>query len=198
MFLLFAAFYTGPEERPADEEEVLELVHEAQVGNARAARRLYALHVGRVFRAVRPLCGSEAEAEDVTHDTFVDALTHLPRFSPRPDARFVGWLLTLALNRARKRRARAGRAEKLPPEVLRPQHSAVDEGSSVRKQLLLKALGELPERDRQILSLRYGAELTADEVAKVVSVSSANVRKICERRRRALLERLGGPGQEVA
>ncbi len=67
---------------------------------------------------------------------------------------------------------------------------ATTEDAQLRKQALLKALAELPERDRKIVCLRYGAELSAEEVEEVTHVSAANVRKICERQRKALLERL--------
>ncbi len=55
---------------------------------------------------------------------------------------------------------------------------------------MLTALQELPERDRQVVTLRYGGELSVAEVAQVASLSEPNVRKICERRRAALLQRI--------
>ena len=189
MFVFFATFYTGPDEPPADEVEVQSLVRAARVGNARAARRLYALHVARVFRAVRASSSSDAEAEDITHDTFVKALGSLVKYEPRAGVPFIAWLMTIGINAARKRRARAARTEESslgPSDDATPLHDA----DVLMKKTLLAALAELPERDRQIVSLRYGAELSADEVAEVVGVSAANVRKICERQRQQLLQRL--------
>ena len=55
---------------------------------------------------------------------------------------------------------------------------------------LLRALEALPKRDREVLSLRYGADLEASEVAAACALSAANVRKICERQRRRLLAEL--------
>jgi RNA polymerase sigma-70 factor (ECF subfamily) len=196
VFALFATMYAGPDPGPADEEAVQQWIRAARVGNARAARQLYAVHVARVFRAVRPLCSSDADAEDVTQDAFIDALSNLNRYAPRAGTRFVGWLLTLALNRARKRKAHAAKTEVTSPETMACLHdaSASDspEDAQLRKRALLQALAELPERDRRVICLRYGAELTAEEVEEVTRVSAANVRKICERQRKALLERLEG------
>ena len=59
------------------------------------------------------------------------------------------------------------------------------------RRALLAALAELPERERRAVSLRYGAELPAAEVAELLGLSEANVRKICERARARLAERLG-------
>jgi RNA polymerase sigma-70 factor (ECF subfamily) len=164
------------------------------VGNATAVHRLYELHVGRVFKVARSVCRSEADAEEVTQDSFVDALSRLNRFEPRPDARFIGWLLTLTLNRARKLRRQQGQADATRSIDVHPlagtDARGVEEQTILRRRALLRALDELPERDRKVVALFYGAELTADEVASVVGVSAANVRKICERQRVRLLSLL--------
>lgn len=189
MFVLFATFYTGPDEGPADDAEVQSLVRAARVGNARAARRLYALHVARVFRTVRPLCASDAEAEDVTQDTFIRALGSLVKYEPREGVPFIAWVLRIAMNLARKGRARGDRHVDDGAAPVESSSSLQDVDVLLKKKLLA-ALGELPERERRIVSLRYGGELSADEVAEVVGVSAANVRKICERQRVRLLRRL--------
>ena len=59
-----------------------------------------------------------------------------------------------------------------------------------RKKALLEAMAELAPREREVVSLRYGAELTAAEVGAALGLGEANVRKICERQRKDLLERL--------
>jgi RNA polymerase sigma factor (sigma-70 family) len=50
----------------------------------------------------------------------------------------------------------------------------------------LNALGELSRRERDIVSLRYGAELSANEIANIVTLEPANVRKVLERTRARL------------
>jgi RNA polymerase sigma factor (sigma-70 family) len=52
------------------------------------------------------------------------------------------------------------------------------------------ALAELPERERAIVSLRYGAELNASEIAAAVGIEPATVRKILERTRTRLGNRI--------
>lgn len=198
MFFLFATLWTGPEPAPADEVEVQTLVRAARIGDARAARDLYRLHVAPVYRAVRALCLSDADAEDVTQDAFVDALANLTRYAPREGTRFLGWLITLALNRARKRKGYAARTETASPQQLisvidSKGSGGMDEVMLARRRALLKALAQIPERDRQVISLFYGAEMSAEEVAAAVRISSANVRKICERQRQKLLNLLEAP-----
>lgn len=197
MFVVFAALLGSEPDPSVDETEVQRLVRAARTGQPRAARRLYSLHVDRVYRSVRPLCVSDADAEDAVQETFARALQHLSEYQYRPESRFVAWLGTIALNVVRKR----GRAhQRLAP--LSEHTAAQERGEQAHdpeaaalkaeaRQALLAALGEMPERERQVLTLRYGAGLTAPEVAHAAGVSAANVRKICERQRKLLLERLG-------
>lgn len=198
MWVLFAAAFVGAEPQgpaPADEEEVQRLVRLARSGDRAAARRLYAMHVARLYRVVRGLVQSDADAEDIVQDAFVRALGALARYEPRAGHRFFGWLATIALNLARKRRARAGRlvlagsAQDVPMQRTASDAAPDDERSALRSALV-SALAGLPERDRQVLVLRYGGELEAIEVARIVDTSPENVRKICERGRRQALARL--------
>ena len=201
MWVVFAALLTGTRPEPdLGEEEIQALVDAARGGDTRAADRLYSLFVGRVHRAVRPLLGSDAEAEDVTQDSFVKALTSLRRYRRRPGVRFVAWLMTIALNTARKRARRGWRTSPTEPARLDRLSDRVGpltpdplgEAEDLRRlrARLLEALAELPERDRRAVSLRYGAGLGAKEVGEILGIEPAHVRKICERQRKRLLERL--------
>ena len=188
----------GPEAAaPSDEAEVLRLVEAARRGDKEAWRGLYQGHVRPVFRAVRSLVRGEDEAEDVVQEAFVRAFAGLARYRPREGARFVSWLSTIALNVARRRARWWRRAvpEAEATEIDRQSHEP-DPGEALdlarRKAALLAALGELPAREREIISLRYGAELTAREVGAAAGLGEANVRKICERVRSKLLVRLEG------
>lgn len=174
---------------------VQRLVRSARLGNTQATQELYERYVARVFRAVRALSGSEEEAEDVTQDAFIDAFTNLESYEARSSTRFSAWLLTLALNRARKSRRRRGLVDVHSPSALRDiadERAAVENPaeSVVDRIALLRALAEIPSRDREVVALFYGAELTAEEVGRIIGLRAPNVRKIAQRRRDELLEQL--------
>jgi len=182
------------------EDEVQRLVLAARGGDREAARRLYRLHATRLWRAVQPLCDADADAEDVVQDTFIKAFGALDRYEARPGVRFISWLSTIAMNTARKRARKLGRLKLVEPVELGRAREAAAETSedpagegldrAKHRQALLRALDELPERDRQVVSLRYGADLSAAEVARALDLGEANVRKICERRRTSLETRI--------
>jgi len=176
------------------EDAVLELVERARAGDRAARQRLYRQHVQRVFRTVRGMLRSDAEAEDVTQDAMLTALTSLDRYSPRSGTRFVAWLTTIAVNttrrRFRRRRPELTATGDLPEIADSNNDPAEDIDLARRRAALLQALAELEPREREIVSLRYGSDLNATEIAAQVRMEPANVRKILERARASLGERI--------
>jgi RNA polymerase sigma-70 factor (ECF subfamily) len=193
---LFAALSSrlGGDAEPLAEDAIAGLVEQARAGDAGARRTLYTQHVDRVFRTVRAMLRSDADAEDVTQDAMLTVLTSLNKYTRRADARFAGWVTTIAVNTVRRRFRRprpeltaTGELPETPDEAADP---AADLDRARQRHALLIALGELPERERAIVSLRYGAELNASEIANIVGIEPATVRKILERTRTRLGERI--------
>jgi RNA polymerase sigma-70 factor (ECF subfamily) len=194
----------GSDTEMLDEDAVLKLVDQARAGDRAARQRLYRQHVGRVYRTVRGALRSDAEAEDVTQDAMLTALTSLHRYSPRSGTRFVAWLTTIAVNtmrrRFRRRRPELTATGELPEVPAADSDVGDDIDRARQRAALLRALAELEPREREIVSLRYGAELNAAEIAAQLRIEPANVRKILERARVRLGERIaalmttgGGP-----
>lgn len=189
--VLSGQFGESPE--PLPEEELLRVVAAARDGDRTAGQSLYQQLVHRVYRTVRPMFASAADAEDATQDAMLAVLTSLDRYRPRNDARFEAWAMTVARNAAlrrfRRRRPQLTDTGELPELG---DFEDLDAGLDLarRRRALLTALSELAIRDRDVVLLRYAAELTADEVGEALGLSSANVRKICERQRAALGARL--------
>jgi RNA polymerase sigma-70 factor (ECF subfamily) len=196
--LLFAALIRplGGDAEPLSEDAIARLVDQARAGDTGARHTLYVQHVDRVFRTVRGMLRSAADAEDVTQDAMLTVLTSLHKYTPRADARFAAWVMTIAVNTARRRFRR--RRPVLTPTGELPE--ILDEGADPadgldrarRRRALLIALAELSERERVIVSLRYGAELNASEIGVAVGVEPATIRKVLERARTRLGARIEG------
>jgi RNA polymerase sigma-70 factor (ECF subfamily) len=193
---LFAALNSrlGGDAEPLAEDAIAALVEQARAGDADARRRLYTQHVDRVFRTVRGMLHSDADAEDVTQDALLTVLTSLHRYSPRADARFSAWVTTIAVNTVRRRFRRrrpeltaTGELPETPDDAADP---ADDLHRARQRRALLIALGELSERERAIVSLRYGAELNASEIAATVGIEPVTISKILERARTRLGARI--------
>ena len=77
------------------------------------------------------------------------------------------------------------------PEIAAAEADLGDDVDLARhRAALLLALAELEPREREIVSLRYGSDLNATEIAAQTGIGAANVRKILERARLRLAERI--------
>jgi RNA polymerase sigma-70 factor, ECF subfamily len=193
---LFAALGTrfGGDAESLDEETNARLVDQARAGDTGARQRLYLQHVDRVYRTVRGILRSDADAEEATQDAMLKVLTSLHTYTPRTNTRFAAWVTTIAVNTARRRFRRrrpeltkTGELPDLAQDDADPSE-ALDRAR--QRRALLIVLAELSERERLIVSLRYGAELDASEIGSATGLTSAAVRKILERARKRLGARL--------
>ena len=139
-------------------------------------------------RAAWVITGSAADAADAAQEGFVRAWLALPRF--RPGSEFRPWLLKIVGNCARNRRRSEGRAERLAVRAAAgdrdesgqsPEAAAL---SAERRDLLMAALQQVSERDRQVLACRFLLDLSEAETAAVLSCARGTVKS---RTSRALL-----------
>ena len=155
----------------------------------------YEEELPRVYGYVAYQVSSHEEAEDLTQQTFERALAHWHDFDDRR-ATITTWLLAIARNlvvdhfRARARRPPTVSLEELSDAQL---HSTgyTDPALGLRPELEL-ALSALGERERELIALRYGADLSGPQISSVTGLSIANVQQILSRslrRLRAELER---------
>jgi len=135
-------------------------------------------------------------AEDLTQVTFERALRAWSRFDPRRGSEAT-WLLAIARNLLvdHYRRDRSGGLEPLDEQIL-PAVAGPEERDTASAELLA-ALTALSDRDRTVVALRYGGDLTGPEIAAMLDLTLANVQQIVSRslrRLRATLE--SGPEPE--
>jgi RNA polymerase sigma-70 factor (ECF subfamily) len=134
--------------------------------------------------------GNRQAAEDLTQATFERALRAWSRFDPGRGSDRT-WLFAIARNALidYQRRSRVERFEPLEqtPEATTPGPEERIGGSSE----LVEALGQLPERDREVIALRYGGDLTGREVAALLGLTLANVQQVLSRSLRKLRDLLG-------
>jgi RNA polymerase sigma-70 factor (ECF subfamily) len=145
--------------------------------------------VWRVYGFLAYRLSDRQVAEDLTQITFERALRAWSRYDARR-APVAAWLLQIASNVLidHHRRDRGPMREPLhgAPEASTPGPEQRFSGSPD----LLVALDGLDEREREILALRYGADLTGQQVAGLLGLSLANVQQIASRALRRLREQL--------
>jgi RNA polymerase sigma-70 factor, ECF subfamily len=154
--------------------------------------QLYEEHVWGVYGFFGYRVASRADAEDLTQLTFERALRAWNRFDPdRASART--WLMSIANNLLidHYRRDRASAQEPIEDHQSRRELITEDEELGLSPEIAA-ALEELGERERQLIALRFGAELTGPEIAEVTGLSLANVQQILSRSLRKVRAKLLG------
>jgi RNA polymerase sigma factor (sigma-70 family) len=147
---------------------------------AAPGERWYAEFGTRIYRYLRYHVASADEAEELTAETFLRAVRAAGGFDPgrgSPKA----WLFRIAQNVLRDARRRERRRIAVPIEALR---DLVSDAPSPEERLLhqeevrglLTAMADLAERDREVVSLRYGSELEYAEIAAILGIRETAVR----------------------
>lgn len=152
--------------------------------------RLYAEHAGGLFGFLAYRTGDRALAEDLLADTFERALRARRRFDPRR-ASAKTWVYSIALNllrdHARRRAAEARALDRVPDPA--PVPGAPLDRVAARDELS-RALVVLADEEREAIALRYGADLTVPEIAKLTGEKLTTVEGRVYRALRKLREEL--------
>jgi RNA polymerase sigma-70 factor (ECF subfamily) len=145
---------------------------------------------------------NETDAEDVAQDAFIRAFRKLSSF--RAESKFSTWLISITINEARTRLRRQALVrmeplEQLPdeakgisPALLRDWReipSAVLEREEIRN-LIQRAVEQLPDICQQVFLLRDVEELTTSETAETLNISISSVKVRLHRARMMLQKQL--------
>jgi RNA polymerase sigma factor (sigma-70 family) len=129
--------------------------------------RLYSAEAAGLFSFLAYRTGDRALAEDLLADAFERALRARGRFDRRRGSQKT-WLYAIALNCLRDHARRAS-AEARAFERADDPGTAIDPLASVEhRDELGRALTTLSAEEREAISLRFGADLTVPEIAKVL------------------------------
>jgi RNA polymerase sigma factor (sigma-70 family) len=160
--------------------------------------RVYEEHVWRVYGFLAYRLRDREVAEDLTQVTFERALRAWGRFDPRR-ATVRTWLMAIAGNLLidHHRRDPSNRLQPIDDYVA-PTVAGPEERFTTSPELI-EALAQLSDRDREVVALRFGGDLTGPEVAALLDLSLANVQQILSRSLRKLRtllepERMPEPG----
>jgi RNA polymerase sigma factor (sigma-70 family) len=145
---------------------------------------LYAVQVGPVWRFVHARVPGREDAEDVTSEVFARALRTWRTYDARRGPA-AGWLLGIARHavadwwRRHRRDVSLERvAGVLVSDAPAPEADAV---AAVTLNELRRHLGELSDRERDALALRFGVGLRAAEVGAALGVSETAARMLVYR-----------------
>jgi RNA polymerase sigma-70 factor (ECF subfamily) len=178
-----------------------ELLRQAEDGDPGARERLLARHRDRLRRMIawrldRRLA-ARVDPSDAVQEVLLEASRKMDRYLTERPLPFFPWLRSLAgehLATLHRRHVRARGRSVLREEVSvlhLPDDSAAELAArlvtsstgptqrAIRKELrerVQQALGQLPERDREVLVLRNLEQLSVADTAEVLQISTAAVK----------------------
>jgi RNA polymerase sigma-70 factor (ECF subfamily) len=147
---------------------------------------LYRSAYPRLICGVYGLTRSTSEAQDVVHDAFIIAMArpHKIRTVDDPEA----WVLTVALNLARRRHRRRVWMDRF---VRRERPADAVAGPGPERLTVLAAMRQLPPIYRETLGLFYLADHSVEDISKTLGVAVGTVKARLSRGRTALADILG-------
>jgi RNA polymerase sigma-70 factor (ECF subfamily) len=180
-------------EEPAADDEL--------VVRARTDRAAFGILYDRYYAHIARYClrrlFDRTRAEDVVSDVFLQAASHICEFPGRTATDFRRWLFRIATNAVNAHVRQSRRRHELWEAAARGRHW--DRGSDSHPShaecerldwlAVYQALLELDERDQTIVTLRFFADLSHEEIADVVDATPGAVRTALSRALNRLRER---------
>ena len=154
---------------------------------------VYEQQVAQVYGFFAYMMGSRDDAEDLTQQTFERALRAWGRYDESRGS-VSAWLLAIARNLFvdHLRAGRAARTEPAEESELEGLAATTDRVSLGPDPDLERALSGLSSRERELIALRFGADLSGAEIATLSGLTIANVQQILSRSLRRMRESLDG------
>ena len=141
-----------------------------------------------VYRYVLALCRSEADAQDITQETFLKAMKASTGFSG--SSSLYTWLCAIAGNLWKDRCRRQKKQGEMPEDV--------ESGESIEKRVedrdlslhIHRRLHQLPEPYREVFTLRVFGQLPFRDIADLFSKTENWARVTCHRAKKMIVEKL--------
>jgi len=149
----------------------------------------YRQYYSRVFAYVYARVGSVHLTEDLVADVFERA--YLKLGSLRDQDAFTTWLFTIARNQIVSNARKYGRETLVGPDVMQeisPSTVSVENEILLREECegVARAVRGFPQREQDIIALKFDAELSNTQIADIIGISEPNVRVIIFRTLRKL------------
>ena len=169
-------------------EESQDLVEQARRGNEASFNALCRLYENRLFRQAMLLCGDQTTARDLMQDTMFEAWKSLGRYNG--ECRFFTWACSILIHCHRRsirrcrpvafswlrpferERAEAGLANDSDSRSSPSERAEEDERAAV----LRRCLDRLPEKQRQVVYLRFYVDSSLDGIAAALGCSLGTVK----------------------
>jgi RNA polymerase sigma-70 factor (ECF subfamily) len=172
------------------------LIAECLAGNEDAIELMVRQYEGGVFRLALSIVGDQAEAHEITQETFLSALQSLSSYQEKSS--FKAWLYTITLNHSRSHLRKRKAIERLRATLtglfrLDAEKQSSPEEAAIQNEdeaAVWQSLRQLDERHRIVVILRYFHELSIAEISDILDVNEGTIHSRLHNAREKLREAL--------
>lgn len=175
-----------------------ELVADVLAGDESAFELLFERYRRAVTRLAYRFFYRREQVEDIVQESFANAYFALGSYRGGHEKSFVAWLSRIAVRTCYDAMRRSRRADNLLRELSKNEEATLTaklrgaggvsdvENGAISRDLAAKLLGRLEPKDRLVLTLLNGADLSVSEVSELTGWSASKVKMRAHRARKAL------------
>lgn len=165
-----------------------DVIDRCKAGEREAQFQLYKLYYKSMYNTSLRIVGNDAEAEDIMQEAFLSAFKKIETYSGQVS--FGAWLKKIVVNRSldylKKRKVQFEELdERVTDEVA---ENPLIETRQLDIQKIKKAIFQLPEGYRVVLSLYLLEGYDHDEISEILNISNSSSRSQLLRAKRKLRE----------
>lgn len=163
-----------------------QLLKQCQKGDSRAQMALYQKYAKAMYQVSRNIINEEMKAEEAMQDAFLSAFEKFDEF--KGEVTFGAWLKKIVINKSLdylKKDKMYQKAESADDLHLINEEEEFDLSEKI--EAVKKAMNELPENYRVILSLYYLEGYDHEEISEIMEMSYSNSRVMLNRAKNKLI-----------
>ena len=167
-----------------------DLIERCRAGDRDAHYRIYKLYARQMFNISCRITGRDEDAEDALQEAFVSAFRNLGSY--RADATFGAWLKRIVVNKSiniLKKRRHELIADDESWDVA-GEEEAVPYRDDLTVERVKKAIGQLPDGYRSVLSLYLLEGYDHQEIAEILNITESTSKSQLNRAKAKLRENL--------
>ncbi len=160
------------------DETIKDFVSRSQRGDKEAFGELYDIYLKPIFRYVYFKVGNREDAEDLTEQVFLKAWQYIDKYNSKKSF-FSSWLYIIAKNQVidhyRQNKKNIELEDWLKETHIQPEGQAKVEQELLQKKIF-KKIKKLPEKQQEIIILKFFENLSNKEIAKIVNKPEGAIR----------------------
>ena len=183
----------------AGEQDLL-VIRDIRNGDTSAYERIMRRYNRQLYRIGVAYLGADDVVEDVMQNTYLKAWYHLPQF--KADAAFSTWLIRIMINECKQVIRKKEKERTAYRQWMQDKNAVYDQGiqkslmQKEMKEMMQQAIVQLPVKYRMVFMCREVEQLSTEETAACLEISTQNVKVRLLRAkamiRKELLETLAG------